>query len=143
MVFFQGLPVNPLRRFKLVSKSWQSLISDPDFVANYSKAAIENKDVLFRRRRLLFTIDMPQRGIYSLDLDQFLNENPTAGVEGLVAAPTELGFVYNHLPRRGLDWVPYVHYSCYGLFLTQFLGDHCYTLINPVTKESKKLPKAP
>ncbi|KAL6123348.1 hypothetical protein ACLB2K_075870 [Fragaria x ananassa] len=73
------LPVKPLCRFKLVSKSWQSLISHPDFVANHSKAAVENKD---RRRLALY---------------QYFN----------------------------------------------FARDNCYCLINPVTKESKKLPKPP
>ncbi|KAL6127851.1 hypothetical protein ACLB2K_071212 [Fragaria x ananassa] len=125
------LPVKPLFRFKLVSKSWQSLISHPDFVANQSKAAIENKD----RRRLFINIlsySSPFR-LYSLNLDQFLNENDHHGDGNLVAAPTELDF-----------WAPSVHCSCYGLFLsTQFARDNCYCLINPVTKESKKLPKPP
>ncbi|KAL6224029.1 hypothetical protein ACLB2K_002885 [Fragaria x ananassa] len=127
------LPVKPLCRFKLVSKSWQSLISDPDFVANYSKAAFENEDVFFRRRRLLFTfVDSGQRAMYSLDLDQFLNENTNVGVDGSVAAPIELDFVYNGF------------YSCYGLFLSRLCsGDWSYSLINPVTKESKKLQDVP
>ncbi|KAL6226508.1 hypothetical protein ACLB2K_000470 [Fragaria x ananassa] len=121
MRFFQGyhLPVKPLGRFKLVSKSWQSLISDPDFVANYSKAAIENMDVLFRRRRLLFTLmdPAPSKGMYSLDLDQFLNENPNAGVDGLVATPSE---------RLCLQ-----------------SSSRCVNLIDPLTKESKTIPEPP
>ncbi|XP_004288687.1 PREDICTED: F-box/kelch-repeat protein At3g06240-like [Fragaria vesca subsp. vesca] len=142
---FSRLPVKPLCRFKLVSKSWESLISDPDFVANYSKAAFENEDVFFRRRRLLFTniIDSGQHGIYSLDLDQFLSENSNAGVDGLVAAPTELGFVYNLVQRGGFPY-PFVLGPCNGLFLARLCyGDYGYILINPVTKESKKLPKPP
>ncbi|XP_004309066.1 PREDICTED: F-box/kelch-repeat protein At3g06240-like [Fragaria vesca subsp. vesca] len=119
------LPVKPLCRFKLVSKSWQSLISHPDFVANHSKAAVENKD----RRRLFINIlsySSPFR-LYSLNFDQFHGDG------NLVAASTELDF-----------WAPSVHCSCYGLFLTtQFAKDNCYCLINPVTKESKKLPKPP
>ncbi|KAL6221820.1 hypothetical protein ACLB2K_005213 [Fragaria x ananassa] len=82
--------------------------------------------------------------MYSLDLDRFLNENPNVGVDGSVAAPIELDFVYSRLPRGGYDWVPRVFYSCYGLFLSRLCsGDCSYSLINPVTKESKKLPDAP
>ncbi|XP_004288680.1 PREDICTED: uncharacterized protein LOC101303556 [Fragaria vesca subsp. vesca] len=148
MRFFQGyhLPVKPLGRFKLVSKSWQSLISDPDFVANYSKAAIENMDVLFRRRRLLFTLmdPAPSKGMYSLDLDQFLNENPNAGVDGLVATPSEIDFVYNHLPDGRLEWFPFGLYSCPGFFLSHlWSGDFSVNLIDPLTKESKTIPEPP
>ena len=39
------LPVKPLCRFKLVSKPWLSLISNPKFIAMHSKAIENNKDV--------------------------------------------------------------------------------------------------
>ncbi|XP_062015676.1 F-box/kelch-repeat protein At3g06240-like [Rosa rugosa] len=138
------LPVKPLYRFKCVSKPWRPLISHPDFVANYSKA-IENKDVFFRRRRLLFTLYDPPKRLYSLNLDQFLNENHNVDVDSLVATPTELDFVYNHIPTGQLGWIPFVHCSCYGLFLSLVASEGCYSvsLINPVTKESKTLEKAP
>ncbi|XP_062010620.1 F-box/kelch-repeat protein At3g06240-like isoform X1 [Rosa rugosa] len=138
------LPVKPLCRFKCVSKPWRSLISHPDFVAKYSKV-IENKDVFFQRRRLLFTfVRQEHHWLYSLDLDQFLNENHNVDVGGLVATPAELDFVYKPLPRGGRDWIPFVHYSSYGLFLSRICcGDFSFSLINPVTKESKKLPKTP
>ncbi|XP_062010622.1 F-box/kelch-repeat protein At3g06240-like isoform X1 [Rosa rugosa] len=138
------LLVKPLCRLKCVSKPWRSLISHPDFVAKYSKA-VENKDVFFQRRRLLFTFGAPgHHWLYSLDLNQFLNENHNVDVDSLVAAPTELDFVYNHLPNGGRGWVPFIHYSCYGLFLSKLCyGDCGFSLINPVTKESKTLPKAP
>ncbi|KAL6131890.1 hypothetical protein ACLB2K_070263 [Fragaria x ananassa] len=124
------LPVKPLCRFKLVSKSWKSLISHPDFVANHSKAAVENKD---RRRLFINNLLYSSFLLYSLNLDQILNENDHTVDVDLVAAPTELDF-----------WAPSVHCSCYGLFLSsEFASDNCYCLINPVTKESKKLPKPP
>jgi hypothetical protein len=68
------LPVKPLCRFKCVSKPWRSLISDPDFISKYSKA-VENKDVFFQRRRLVFSFGDRghPHGHYSLDLDQYLN----------------------------------------------------------------------
>ncbi|KAK9932652.1 hypothetical protein M0R45_019877 [Rubus argutus] len=118
------LPVKPLCRFKCVSKPWRSLISDPDFIAKYSKA-VENKDVFFQRRRLVFSFSEHgehQHGLYSLDLDQFLNYKNDKVDYGLVSAAEaiELDFVYNHRGRDG--WVPIFH-SCNGLLLS-----HVYTL---------------
>ena len=133
------LPVKPLCRFKCVSKPWQSLISDPVFVANYSKAAI----AFLRRRRLFFTYFHGKKiRVYSLNLDQqLLNENPN-NVDGLVASPTELDF--------GRDWRILggsIHSSSSaGLFLCELFSSSRFEgwgLINPVTKESKKLPKPP
>ncbi|KAL6226507.1 hypothetical protein ACLB2K_000469 [Fragaria x ananassa] len=109
------VPVKPLCRFKLVSKSWQSLISDPDFVSNYSKTAFENKDIL-------------------------------NNVDGLVAAPTEVNFVYNNLRNDALDYRDHFVGSCYGLFLCEVHSKpdiRVLSLINPVTKESKTLPNTP
>ncbi|KAL6224039.1 hypothetical protein ACLB2K_002895 [Fragaria x ananassa] len=115
------LPVKPLCCFKLVSKPWLSLISNPKFIAMHSKA-IENKNVFFQRRRLVF-IDPLHHCLYSLDLDQFLNQNHAdlknrkenknnVAVDGPVtpvtpvAVATELDFVYNQCPKgrhRGLE----------------------------------------
>ncbi|KAL6221163.1 hypothetical protein ACLB2K_008915 [Fragaria x ananassa] len=85
------------------------------------------------------------RWIYSLNLDQLLNENPNVDASGLVAAaPTELDFVYNHLRHLARYWFPFVHGPCNGLFLSQlYFGDFGYSLVNPATKESKRLPKIP
>ncbi|KAL6226448.1 hypothetical protein ACLB2K_000410 [Fragaria x ananassa] len=97
-------------------------------------------------RRLLFTILADSRpGIYSLNLDQLLNENPNVDAGGLVAAAsTELDFVYDHLRHLARYWFPFVHGPCNGLFLSQlYFGDFSYSLVNPATKESKKLPKIP
>ncbi|KAK9931725.1 hypothetical protein M0R45_018992 [Rubus argutus] len=146
------LPVKPLCRFRCVSKSWRSLIFDADFIAMHSKA-IENKDVFFQRRKLVFT-DGSRHRLYSLDLDRFLNQNHAVlknrgyadnkqnnvDVDGLVAVATELDFVYNHFPRRGYDWFPFV-YSCNSFLWSQ--SYHEFNLINPVAKESKKLPNTP
>ncbi|XP_004288838.1 PREDICTED: F-box/kelch-repeat protein At3g06240-like [Fragaria vesca subsp. vesca] len=128
------LPVKHVCQCKCLSRAWRSIPSDPDFVAKY------NKDVFFQGRRLLFTVlyDHWRPEIYSLNLEQFLNENQNVDVGGL-AAP--LRFVFNHLPNHALDWFPFVHYSCYALFLSQSYSG--YSLINPVTKESNKLPEAP
>ncbi|XP_004288837.1 PREDICTED: F-box/kelch-repeat protein At3g06240-like [Fragaria vesca subsp. vesca] len=137
---FSRLPVNHLCRCKCLSRVCRSLLSDPDFVAKY------NNNVFFQRRRLLFTILADSRpGIYSLNLDQLLNENPNVDAGGLVAAAsTELDFVYDHLRHLARYWFPFVHGPCNGLFLSQlYFGDFSYSLVNPATKESKKLPKIP
>ncbi|KAL6226511.1 hypothetical protein ACLB2K_000473 [Fragaria x ananassa] len=67
----------------------------------------------------LFTLmdSEPSQGMYSLDLDQFLNENPNAGVDGLVATPSE---------RLCLQ-----------------SSSRCVNLIDPLTKESKTIPEPP
>ncbi|KAH0987378.1 hypothetical protein GBA52_014555, partial [Prunus armeniaca] len=49
------LPVKLLCRFRSVSKSWRSLIADPDFVKMHLNKAIENEDIFNQRRRLIFT----------------------------------------------------------------------------------------
>ncbi|KAL6127925.1 hypothetical protein ACLB2K_071286 [Fragaria x ananassa] len=146
------VPVKPLCRFKLVSKSWQSLISDPDFVSNY------NKDVFFQRQRLLFTVAdgldgeeepfTPQyRHLYSLDLDKFLNQNHDG--DSLVAASTELDYFYGDLPDGILGWEPFVPFSCHGLFMSELSQltspdtDIGFILSNPVTQQSKTIPNPP
>ncbi|KAL6187593.1 hypothetical protein ACLB2K_038991 [Fragaria x ananassa] len=141
------LPVKPLCRFKLVSKPWLSLISNPKFIAMYSKAIENNKDVFSQRRRLVFT-DGENLSLYSLDLDQFLDHNHAVlknrkhneDVDGPVAVATELDFVYNLFPKGRRQWFPFIH-SCNSLLLSE--SCYGYRLINPVAKESKKLPKTP
>ncbi|XP_004298556.1 PREDICTED: F-box/kelch-repeat protein At3g06240-like [Fragaria vesca subsp. vesca] len=141
------LPVKPLCRFKLVSKSWLSLISNPKFIAMHSKAIENNKDVFFQRRRLVFT-DRLHHCLYSLDLDQFFDQNHevlknrkdnvNVDVDGPVAVATELDFVYNQFPKGRRQWFPFIR-SCNSFLLSQsFFGFH---LVDPVAKISKKLPK--
>ncbi|PRQ46613.1 putative F-box domain-containing protein [Rosa chinensis] len=144
------LPVKPLCRFKCVSKSWRSLISDPDFIAMHSSKAFEIKDVLSQRLKLLFT-DWESDCVYCLDVGQLLNHNHNVEVDGLVATSAELDFVFDNLPRRG-------GYNCTGLVHTcnnflffqitdpfetnnSFLHNHLIT--NPATRELKKVPLPP
>ncbi|XP_062012661.1 F-box/kelch-repeat protein At3g06240-like [Rosa rugosa] len=140
------LPVKPLCRFKCVSKSWRSLISDPDFIAMHSSKAFEIKDVLSQRLKLLFT-DRESDCVYSLDVGQLLNHNHNVEVDGLVATSAELDFVFDNLPRRG-------RYNCTGLvhtcnsFLFFQITDpietnngfvHNHLITNPATRELKKV----
>ncbi|KAL6221125.1 hypothetical protein ACLB2K_008877 [Fragaria x ananassa] len=73
--------------------------------------------------------------IYSLNLDQFLNENDhnIDGLVSLVAGPTELDIVCNQLvPEKGWQLCRpiNVHGSCSGMFLSQLYSrDFSYSLI--------------
>ncbi|PQM39181.1 F-box/kelch-repeat protein [Prunus yedoensis var. nudiflora] len=75
------LPVKSLCRFKCVSKSWSSLISDnPSFVASHLYKAIgeDKDDLLFQRRRRVIFTDAAGNGLHSMHLDygdEFLNHN--------------------------------------------------------------------
>ncbi|PRQ46614.1 putative F-box associated interaction domain-containing protein [Rosa chinensis] len=99
--------------------------------------AIEDKG-----QRLVFT-DHARKRLYSLDLVQFLNQNLALlrnnNVDGLdlVAKPTELDFVRRNI---GSGWVPVV-LSCNSFLMCR--SDSGFHLINPVTKEWKKVPKTP
>lgn len=66
------LPVKPLCRFRCVSKSWNSLTFDPQFVKMHFNKALEHEDVLRQRRRVIVT-DVYSGELYSFNLDEFLN----------------------------------------------------------------------
>ncbi|XP_004293251.1 PREDICTED: F-box/kelch-repeat protein At3g06240-like [Fragaria vesca subsp. vesca] len=132
------LPVKSLCRFRCVSKPWRSLIFNTKFIALHAKKALEDKEVFFRRRRVISNV--ASRGLYSMDLDEFLNhaDNP----HGSVTA-TELDFVrkeFDPEQQHKPPWLPFI-YFCNNLLL-------CYTkkgiyLVNPATRQMKKVSKTP
>ncbi|CAB4278046.1 unnamed protein product [Prunus armeniaca] len=122
------LPVKSLCRFKCVSKPWSSLISeDPGFVASHLCKGFGEDiyDLLFRRRRRVIFTDAASNGLHSMHLDyddEFLNQN------------NEEDASYYHDNRN----------RCYnGLLLCMFLYDPQLYLVNPATRQSKKLPRIP
>ena len=136
------LPVKSLRRFKCVSKSWRSLISDPKFVTTYFIKAIKDKDRLHcQTRRVMFT-DAAHNGLHSMHLDKFLDhkyhdDSNDTGDPSVVAA-IEHEYVYSKV--LGV-WVSMLC-SCNDLLLCMLCDLRLY-LVNPSTKETKKLPEIP
>ncbi|ONI23002.1 hypothetical protein PRUPE_2G163500 [Prunus persica] len=165
------LPVKSLCRFKCVSKPWSSLISDdPSFVAlHLCKGFGEDKDdLLFRRRRRVIFTDAAGNGLHSMHLDyddEFLNHNneedasyyhdnrnrnsfdfddddeeeEEGGGSNLLATATELQYVYSELSGISVSMLG----CCNGLLLCMFLYDPQLYLVNPATRQSKKLPQIP
>ncbi|PQQ18769.1 F-box/kelch-repeat protein [Prunus yedoensis var. nudiflora] len=160
------LPVKSLCRFKCVSKPWSSLISDdPSFVASHlCKGFGEDKDdLLFQRRRRVIFTDAAGNGLHSMHLDyddEFLNHNnkedassehdnrnrnffdfdeEVGGSNLLVTTATELQYVYSESSGISVSMLG----CCNGLLLCMFLYDPQLYLVNPATRQSKKLPQIP
>lgn len=146
------LPVKSLCRFRCVSKSWRSLVTDPDFVKIHLNKAFENVEIFQQRRRLMFS-DGSHRSLYSLDLDEFLNHNDAVhnyldekendndintNDDDDEAVATELDYIYSEIPN---NWV-FMVLHCNGLLLCQLYNWELY-LVNPATRKSKKLPDIP
>ncbi|KAM1000550.1 hypothetical protein ACFX15_006922 [Malus domestica] len=146
------LPVKSLCRFRCVSKSWRSLVTDPDFVKIHLNKAFENVEIFHQRRRLMFS-DGSHRSLYSLDLDEFLNHNDAVhnyldekendndintNDDDDEAVATELDYIYSEIPN---NWV-FMVFHCNGLLLCQLYNWEFY-LVNPATRKSKKLPDIP
>ncbi|KAL6130558.1 hypothetical protein ACLB2K_068937 [Fragaria x ananassa] len=135
------LPAKSLCRFKCVSKPWKALISDHDFVIKHINRATENKDVFLQRRRVIFT-DSADKGLYTMDLDEFLkNHNHVGDIgddydEDEQVAATELDYIYREQPSVRVSFF----HSCDGLILLELSNAELY-LVNPATSESKHLPK--
>ncbi|XP_061993583.1 F-box/kelch-repeat protein At3g06240-like [Rosa rugosa] len=129
------LTVKSLCRFRCVSKPWRSLISNKKFIAMHTRKALEDKEVFLGRRRVIF--NGPSRCPYSLHLDEFPNHADNH--DGLVTA-TVLDFVYDEYSAGRHSWVPFI-YSCNNLLLCDTMCG--FYLVNPATREMKKVPKTP
>ncbi|GAB2298836.1 hypothetical protein Dimus_032913 [Dionaea muscipula] len=110
------LPVKPLMRFKCVSRSWNNIISDPDFMKLHLKQSLETNS------HINLIIGSPLQFLYSLDLES--NQR------------TKL-----HEPFGGLKSSPSIVGSCNGLLCLRYHdSDHTLVLYNPATQYYKKLP---
>lgn len=132
------LPPKSLCRFRSVSKPWKYLICNLNFVKFHFKKSSENKDVFYRRQRVMFT--MPDgNSIYSLNLDNLLlcyDEN-YSDIGDLVAPEVDL--VRAEFPCGRIEDLLY----CEGLLLCKLGKPEQLYLVNPTTREAKKLPEGP
>lgn len=129
------LPVKSLCRFRCVSNTWLSLISDSQFVQLHFNKAFEHEHVLYQRRRVLIR-DAWLCRLYSLDLDECLNHIDICNVcdddnQKHALVPTLLK------RRRFTKSVFY----CNGLLLLK--SYYVFSLLNPATREKKILPNPP
>ncbi|XP_058198239.1 F-box/kelch-repeat protein At3g06240-like [Rhododendron vialii] len=112
------LPVKSLCRFKCVSPSWNSLISDPYFAKTH-----------LNRTKTQNIVISSSLNLYSIDVH---NANPTA---------TNLDFptLEQHVAnKRVKGWS-----SCDGLLLVPYIDNSNFLLLNPSTSERKELPALP
>ncbi|KAL6204309.1 hypothetical protein ACLB2K_021577 [Fragaria x ananassa] len=156
------LPVKSVCRFRCVSKSWKSLILDPQFVKLHSEKALEHEDVFYQRRRVMIKDDSCHC-LFSLDLDEFLDQND---IDNL-GDNHDLLVKFRALRSKDLSGEDYYHgdddvddnedlyprccifsrvvLCCEGMLLLlglfRLFGNVC--LLNPATRESKVLPDPP
>ncbi|XP_050219543.1 F-box/kelch-repeat protein At3g06240-like [Mercurialis annua] len=116
------LPAKPLIRFKKVSKIWNSIISDPQFIKLHLQRAKQTNNNV----RLLLSTFSPQ----SLDFEAFSNGD-------LSNAITKVSFP--EIVKGPPTFYVKIIGSCDGLVC--LLDDHgTMFLWNPTTEECKKLP---
>ncbi|XP_058198269.1 F-box protein CPR1-like [Rhododendron vialii] len=118
------LPVKSLCRFKCVSTSWNSLISNPYFAKTHlNRTNTQNPKYLDDQRNIVISSSL---NLYSIDVG---NANPTA---------TKLDFPM--LQNHAADSRVKVWSSCDGLLLVSYDDNSNLLLLNPSTRECKKLP---
>ncbi|KAK9079739.1 hypothetical protein SSX86_001412 [Deinandra increscens subsp. villosa] len=118
------LPAKSLGRFKSVSKTWNSLISDPKFIKNHLKRHQITKLILLSHTC----------SIYSVDTNQFLPYlNINNNDDDIPATAKEL--IFGSPP---IQW-SVVLGSCNGLVLAKDVNHNIF-MINPTTRELWKVP---
>ncbi|PRQ34701.1 putative F-box domain-containing protein [Rosa chinensis] len=125
------LPVKSLCRFRCVSNTWLSLISESHFVNSHFNKAFEHEHVFYQRRRVLIR-DAWLCRLFSINLDECLNHTNIDDVgDDVLVVPTQLK------RRRFTKFV----FSCNGLLLLK--SYYVFYLLNPATKETKIVPNPP
>ncbi|EEF44178.1 ubiquitin-protein ligase, putative [Ricinus communis] len=119
------VPVKPLLRFKCVSKSWNSIISDPRFAKLQLKRAKENSNISCNR--LLLSTWSPR----SLDFEAFCDDDLSNTITNVSFPAIVKGPPTFYVRILG---------SCDGLVC--LLDDYgTMFLWNPTTRQYKELPK--
>ncbi|XVF38570.1 hypothetical protein REPUB_Repub20aG0113500 [Reevesia pubescens] len=163
------LPIKSLCQFRCVSKLWLSLISDPLLAKSHLKQTIKNDYFYSQRKRViisshnLYSLEYESIGkdgsfdenLVALELDYPLKDKPNGLTELLDSAKD--GFVYCerseddefpvmvklNLPCcvNPRNWVDILG-SCNGLVCIAPDEDTLF-LLNPSTRESKRIPDPP
>ncbi|KAK9079723.1 hypothetical protein SSX86_001396 [Deinandra increscens subsp. villosa] len=118
------LPAKPLGRFKSVSKTWKSLISDPKFIKKTLQHHLQTPTT-----NLILLSDTNYL-LYSLDTNQLL-PHLNSSDEDIPATVKEVSFRCKEVLG-----------SCNGLVLAKDENDSIF-LINPTTKERLEVPLPP
>lgn len=116
------LPVKSLLRFRCVCKRWLSLISNPDFVKKHLHIAATDEN--YRRHRLI--VSNHDNIFRSCSLNSVVNRLSDIAIE--------LDYPFK-IPGR-IDYIV----GCYNGLLCIDIGDAIVFLLNPSTREFKRLP---
>ncbi|KAG5554860.1 hypothetical protein RHGRI_012430 [Rhododendron griersonianum] len=119
------LPVVSLCRFRCVSKPWRSLISHPSFIKTHLNRNTDKNTNKYER-----VVLSDHRNWYTVELDSSQFRHHSVAVR--------LDFPPGQNPR----YCEEICYSCDGLVLMLDRGFRC-CLVNPSTRESRKLPLSP
>ncbi|KAI8556174.1 hypothetical protein RHMOL_Rhmol05G0231300 [Rhododendron molle] len=122
------VPVKSLLRFRCVSKSWRSLISDPKFAKAHLSLASASTDYT-HHRLLLITSGGPNPYLKSCSVSSIMHEQSDT-------TAVDLDYPFDK-PRKRV-WIGF-NGSCNGLVCIMVPGYIMY-LWNPATRKSMELP---
>ncbi|XP_027104405.1 F-box/kelch-repeat protein At3g23880-like [Coffea eugenioides] len=136
------LPVKSLMRFSCVSKSWHSLMSDPNFIKSHIKKCAENKENEHHRLILVTVTDDEEQKRKGLRLKKFECSFQTA-FSWASSKKNEDQVTYDFIISPAIVSDDMCRYkilgSCYGLVLITIAAENMF-LWNPATRKSRKLP---
>ncbi|XP_058214313.1 F-box/kelch-repeat protein At3g06240-like [Rhododendron vialii] len=121
------VPVKPLLRFRCVSKSWRSLISDPKFARAHLNVASASTD--YTHHRLLLTSGFLNPRIKSCSVSSIMHEQSDT---------TAVDLDYPFEKPRERVWIEFNGSGNGLMYIT--VPDYMMYLWNPATRKSTKLP---
>lgn len=113
------LPAESLLKFKLVSKTWNSLISNPNFIKSYTQNSNNPTTLLYEYSPYIMRVHN------SVSLGKSCNQNNP------MVSKLNLSFLKENICN--------VIGSCDGLICKYSQRKHCIFISNPLTKETKKI----